>query len=41
MAKTLKNILEVPILDESGSLTTVSEQALLEAQQKTLEFSSQ
>jgi hypothetical protein len=40
MAKTLKNILEVPILDESGSLTTVSEQALLEAQQKTLEFSS-
>lgn len=40
MAKTLKNVLEAPLLDQNGALTTASRQALTEARDKLLELES-
>lgn len=38
MAKTLKNVMEAPLLDQSGALTTASRQVLSEAREKLLEL---
>lgn len=40
MAKTLKNVLEAPLLDRNGALTSASRQALTEARDKLLELES-
>jgi hypothetical protein len=40
MAKTLKNVLEAPLLDESGALTAASRNVIQEARNKLLEIES-
>lgn len=40
LAKTLKNVLEAPLLEQNGTLTTASNRVLLETQQKLLEIGS-
>ena len=40
MAKTLKNVLEAPLLDENGALTAASKNALLAAREQLLEIAS-
>lgn len=40
LAKTLKNVLEAPLLTQDGTLTTASREALLETREKLLEIES-
>lgn len=40
IAKTLKNVMEAPLLDQNGALTAASRQALLEGREKLLELES-
>lgn len=40
LAKTLKNVLEAPLLTQDGALTTASREALLETREKLLEIES-
>ena len=40
LAKTLKNVLEAPLLTQDGTLTTASREALMESREKLLEIGS-
>lgn len=40
IAKTLKNVMEAPLLDQNGALTNASRQALLAGREKLLELES-